>query len=55
MWNRNDLPSVLGTDFFFFFSLLRAEKLPSDNNIGFINAANIPRQMSVADTNENTP
>ena len=54
MWNRNDLPSVLGTDFFF-FSLLRAEKLPSDNNIGCINAANIPRQISVADTNENTP
>ena len=52
MWNRNDLPSVLGNDF---FSFLRAEKLPSDNNIGCTNAANIPRQMPGTDPYENTP
>ena len=38
-----------------FFSLLKAQKLPFDNNISFINATNIQRKMSVTDTNKNTP
>ena len=41
--------------FFFFFSHLKTQKLPSDNNISFIYATTIPRQMSVTDTKGNTP
>ena len=44
----------MGTDFFF-FSHLKTQKLPSDNNISFIYATTIPRQMSVTDTKGNTP
>ena len=41
--------------YLFIFSLLKTEKLPSDNNINCINAINIPWEMSVTDANENAP